>query len=382
MSCPITVTRSAPQRLGAWRAGDHPGQRQFATVFSSAPLQLESGETFGPITMAYETWGSLNAQRSNAILLLHGFSGDSHAAGPEGPGHPTPGWWDGLIGPGLAIDTNRFFVLCPNAFGSCHGSSGPASLAPDGRPYGSRFPAITIRDMVAAEQALAATLGLDRWYAVIGGSMGGMRALEWAISWPDRIERLLLMATGAYATAEQIALHATQIRAIELDPLYCHGDYPLHGPQPLQGLTLARSIAQITYGSERDLAKTFHRRPEAENDPIREGRYAVEAHLEQHSEVAARRLDANSYIALTRAMSHHDIGRQRGGVRAALSSIQARTRILSILSDRLFPPRLQQEIAQGIGSGLTYSSIDSANGHDGFLSEQRQLREILRQTLG
>ena len=378
----MTLLRSAAQRRGAWRPGDHPGQRQFTTLFRSSPLQLESGALFGPITMAYETWGELNAQRSNAVLLLHGFSGDSHAAGPQGAGHPTPGWWDGLIGPGLAIDTDRFFVLCPNAFGSCHGSTGPASLAADGRPFGSRFPAITIRDMVAVEQALAEALGLSRWHAVIGGSMGGMRALEWAVTWPDRIERLLVMATSAYATAEQIALHATQIRAIELDPQFRDGDYDLHGPQPLQGLTLARSIAHISYGSERDLASTFDRRPEAGNDPIRTGRYAVEAYLEDHSEVVARRLDANSYIALTRAMSHHDLGRDRGGFHAALQRIQARTRVLSISSDRLFPPRLQQEIAQAIKAGLTYSSIDSSHGHDGFLCEHRQLGEILRQTLG
>lgn len=373
---------SITQRSGAWRTGDHPGRRQFVTLFHTAPLRLESGQTFGPITLAYECWGQLNAQRSNAILLLHGFSGDSHAAGPAGPGHPTPGWWKGLIGPGLAIDTDRFYVLCPNAFGSCHGSTGPASLAEDGRPYGSRFPAITIRDMVSAEQALTEQLGIDRWFAVIGGSMGGMRALEWAVNWGDRIERLLLMATGAYATAEQIALHATQIRAIELDPQYCHGDYPLHGPQPLQGLTLARSIAQITYGSERDLAQTFHRRSETNNNPIQEGRYAVEAYLEQHSEVAARRLDANSYITLTRAMSHHDIGRGRGGIDVALASIRARTRVVSISSDQLFPPRLQQEIARGLTAGLTYSSFDSAHGHDGFLCEHHKLIEILRQTLG
>lgn len=370
------------QRSGAWRTGDHPGRRQFVTLFHTDPLQLEGGERFGPITLAYECWGQLNPSGSNAILLLHGFSGDSHAAGAAGPGHAKPGWWDGLIGPCLAIDTDRFFVLCPNAFGSCHGSTGPASLAPDGRPYGSRFPAITIRDMVAAEQALAEQLGITRWSAVIGGSMGGMRALEWAVSWGQRIERLVVMATSAYATAEQIALHATQIRAIALDPLYRNGDYPIHGPQPLQGLALARSIAQITYGSERDLARTFDRRGEASNDPIREGRYAVEAFLEDHSEVAARQLDANSYVVLTRAMSHHDIGRGRGGVASALASIRARTRVVSISSDQLFPPRLQQEIARGLTSGLTYSSLDSSHGHDGFLCEHQKISEILRQALG
>lgn len=379
----LAMTTSCWERIGAWRAGDHPGQRQFATLFSRQPLLLENGQRFGPITLAYQSWGTLNASRSNAILLLHGFSGDSHAAGPDGPGHASRGWWDGLIGPGRPIDTDRFFVLCPNAFGSCHGSTGPASLDQRGKPYGSRFPSITIRDMVAAEQGLAEFLGIAHWYAVIGGSMGGMRALEWAVSRPESLDRLLLMATGAYATAEQIALHATQIRAIELDPEFRGGDY--YGQpdrQPFQGLSLARSMARITYGSEKELASSFHRQPEGANDPIRQGRYAVEAYLQDHSEVVARRLDANSYIALTRAMSHHDVGRGRGGVGSALARVQARTRVVSIASDRLFPPRLQQELAQGIQGGITYTSIDSDHGHDGFLCEHNSLSPILRQTLG
>lgn len=374
---------TANPRLGAWRSGDHPGRRQFATLFSQQPLQLESGVAFGPITLAYETWGQLNADASNAILLLHGFSGDSHAAGEEGLGHPTPGWWNSLIGPGLAIDTNRFFVLCPNAFGGCHGSTGPASLAGDGRAYGSRFPAITIRDMVAAEQALARQLGIQRWAAVIGGSMGGMRALEWAISWPDAVERLLVLATCAATTAEVIAVHTTQIQAIELDPHFHGGDYynPF-GERPQKGLRLARSIARISYGSESEFAAQFDRQPVDGHDPLQGGRYAVEAYLDQHSDIGARYLDANSYITLTRAMSHHDVGRGRGGVRRALGAITARTRVVSISSDRLFPPRLQVEIAQGIGPQVTFSRLDSNHGHDGFLVEQRQLVDILRQTLG
>ena len=377
------ATVEAPERRGAWRSGDHPGRRQFATLFSHQPLQLESGVAFGPITLAYETWGQLNADASNAILLLHGFSGDSHAAGEEGPGHPTPGWWNGLIGPGLPIDTNRFFVLCPNAFGGCHGSTGPASLARDGRAYGSRFPAITIRDMVAAEQALAGHLGISRWSAVIGGSMGGMRALEWAISRPEAVERLLLLATCAATTAGVIAVHTTQIQAIELDPHFNGGDYynPF-GERPQKGLRLARSIARLTYGSEAEFAVQFDRHPAEGHDPLLGGRYAVEAYLEQHSEIGAKYLDANSYIALTRAMSHHDVGRGRGGVQRALATITARTRVVSISSDRLFPPRLQVEIAQGIGPHVTFSRLDSDHGHDGFLVEQRTLNDILRQTLG
>jgi homoserine O-acetyltransferase len=372
-----------PERKGAWRAGDHPGQRQFATLFSKSPLNLESGELFGPLTLAYETWGELNPARSNAILLLHGFSGDSHAAGPISPGHPTAGWWDHLIGPGRPIDTDQFYLVCPNAFGSCHGSTGPASLDLNGRPFGSRFTSITIRDMVAAEKELAKQLGIDHWHSIIGGSMGGMRALEWAVTWPNSSDRLLLIATGAYATAEQISIHSTQIRAIKLDPNYRGGDFyeNLDSP-PLDGLSLARSIAEISYGCERQLDQAFRRRPEADNNPIAQGRYAVEAYLQQHSEVVARRLDANSYILLTKAMSHHDIGRNRGGHQEALGKITARTRVVSVSSDRLFPPRLQQEIAAGIRSGVTFTSIDSPHGHDGFLCEYSQLASILRQTLG
>lgn len=374
---------TAQERCGAWRSGDHPGERQFATLFSQGGLTLESGESFGPITLAYETWGQPNAGGSNAILLLHGFSGDSHAAGPVAPGHPTAGWWNALTGPGRAIDTRRYFVVCPNAFGSCHGSTGPASLDPSGEPFGSRFPGITIRDMVAAEQALAEQLGIQRWHAIIGGSMGGMRALEWAVGSPQATRRLLLMATGAAATANQISLHSTQIRAIELDDHFQGGDFYAPGlPPPLRGLALARSIAEISYGSERQFDQAFRRLPAADANPLVGGRYAVEAYLEDHSEVVARRLDANSYIALTRAMSHHDIGRGRGGLQAALGRVTARTRVVSISSDRLFPPRLQQEIAAGIRAGVTFTSIDSLHGHDGFLCEHHQLEPIVRQTLG
>jgi len=370
------------QRQGAWRVGDHPGQRQFATLFSRETLQLECGQSFGPITLAYETWGQLNSTASNAILLLHGFSGDSHAAGGQGPGHHHPGWWNTVIGPGLAIDTNRFFVICPSAFGSCHGSTGPASLAVDGRPYGSRFPVITIRDMVATEKALAEQIGINQWYAVIGGSMGGMRALEWAIDHPSQVERLLAMATCAAVSAEVIALHATQIQAIELDPDFKGGNYYEAGRhQPQRGLCLARSIARISYGSGQEFDIHFDRRPADNSDPIVNGCYAVEAYLLEHSEISAKHLDANSYRVLTRAMSHHDIGRGRGGITNALAAITARTTVVSIASDRLFPPRLQNELAQGIKDSVTLTRIDSLHGHDGFLCEQQQISEILRQTL-
>jgi homoserine O-acetyltransferase len=369
--------------MAGWCQGDPIGQRRFATLFVDQPLRLECGELFGPITLAYESWGELNHTRSNAILLLHGFTGDSHAAGPAEPGHPQRGWWDELIGPGRPLDTNEFFILCPNAFGGCQGSTGPGSLAPDGHRYGSRFPTITIRDLVATEMALAEQLGIQTWHAVLGGSMGGMRALEWAITRPQAVDRLLVMATTAYATAEQIALHHAQIRAIELDPQFqaTPGD-PDPSREPRDGLRLARSMAILSYGYEREFAGLFHRRPEADNDPLSQGRYAIEAYLDEQGALLADHFDAYSYITLTRAMSHHDVGRGRGSVEEALAQIRARVRIVSVSTDRLFPPRLQLEIAQSLRSGVTFTTIDSNHGHDGFLWEVRQLAPVIREMLG
>jgi len=261
MIAPVHGTR-ALARHGGWRPGDPPGNRQFVELFGATPLRLEGGPSMGPITLAYESWGKLDARGANGVLLLHGFSGDSHAAGPAGPGHPSPGWWDGLIGPGRPIDTDRFFVVAPNALGGCQGSTGPASAAADGLPYGSRFPGLTIRDLVAAERALAEDLGIGRWHAVIGGSMGAMRALEWAIGTPDQVERLVLIAGSGYTSAEVLGLHSTQIEAIRLDPDFHGGDYYRIAPAgPWRGLALARAIAQLSYGGEQELARRFHRLP-------------------------------------------------------------------------------------------------------------------------
>lgn len=360
-------------RHGGWQQGDPPGQRRFARLFCDRPLALKSGEHLGPITIAYESWGRASSDRSNGVLLLHGFSGDSHAAGPAGPGHAGKGWWDGLIGPGRAIDTDRYFVVCSNVLGGCQGSTGPVSLADDGRPWGSRFPALTIRDQVAAELAFADYLGISQWHAVIGGSMGGMRAMEWAISHPERVQRLVLLATAASCSAENIAFHTCQIRAIQQDPRFHGGDYyddPRGGP--VEGLALARSIGRITYGCEWELSQNI---PHPHDT-------AVPAFLEQDAVALGQRFDANSYIGLTRAMSQHDVGRERGGISTALGHITARVRVVAVSSDRLFPPHRQRELAQAIRSGVTMTSLESLQGHDGFLTEQRQLDPILRQSLG
>lgn len=358
---------------GGWRAGDPEGQRRFLRLDQGQGLRLESGQVLPGIQIAYESWGRLNASRTNAVLLLHGFSGDSHAAGGAEPGHAGAGWWNDLIGPGKAIDTDRFYVLCPNVLGGCQGSTGPSSPSPDGHPYGSRFPALTIRDLVNAEQHWATALGIQRWFAVIGGSLGGMRALEWAISTPDRLERLVVLATTAASSPENLAFHNTQIRAIALDPAFQGGDY--YGESsggPTKGLALARSIARLTYGCERELSQRFQR---GESE-------AVAQFLEEDGDSLCHRFDANSYIVLTHAMSSHDVGRDRGGIAAALACIEARTRVVSIESDRLFPPHQQRELARHLKAGVTYTSLDSNLGHDGFLSEQRQLDPILRQSLG
>jgi len=191
---------------------------------STGGLALEYGGHLSGVTIAYETWGELNADRSNGILVLHALTGDSHAAGPSGPGHGSTGWWDGLIGPGRAIDTDRYFVVCPNVLGGCQGTTGPSTRGPDGTYYGSQFPVITIRDQVAVEAGLADRLGIGEWAGVVGGSMGGMRVLEWCVSYPERVRRAVVLAVGAAATADQIALCSLQIRAIRQDPAYAGGD--------------------------------------------------------------------------------------------------------------------------------------------------------------
>ena len=224
---------------GAWRPGDPPGCRQFVTVATGQPLALRAGGRLGPITVAYETWGTLASDRSNAVLVLHALTGDSHGAGGIEPGHPEVGWWDALIGPGRAIDTDQFFVVCPNVLGGCQGTTGPSSPDPDtGRPYGSSFPTITIRDQIAVEAMLSDALGIERWCSVVGGSMGGQRALEWAVTYPDRVPHAVIIACGAAATAEQIGLCALQIRAIEGDPNFASGDYYDREVGPWRGLAV------------------------------------------------------------------------------------------------------------------------------------------------
>lgn len=366
---------------GAWREGDHPGDRRWTA--RADPLRLESGDELPGVRLAYETWGTLAADRSNAVLVLHALTGDSHVTGPEGPGHPSPGWWEGLIGPGLPLDTDRYFVVAPNTLGGCQGSTGPASTAPDRRPWGSRFPRITIRDTVAAELALAAELGIDVWAAVIGGSMGGMRALEWAVGHPERVARLLLLACPAATSAQQIAWAAPQLHAIRSDPGWHGGDYhDRPGPGPVAGLGIARRIAHVTYRGAEEFDERFGRAAQADEDPLSGGRFAVESYLDHHAAKLARRFDAASYVVLTTAMNTHDVGRGRGGVTRALGRVSAHTVVGGVDSDHLYPLAQQKELADGIPGADEARLIESAAGHDGFLVEIDQVAVLVKELLG
>ncbi len=341
------------------------------------PLRAESGQVLPAAQLAYETWGRLNAQRTNAVLILHALTGDSHVIGEADGDHVTPGWWDGMVGPGAPIDTTRYFVVAANVLGGCQGSTGPASPAPDGRPWGSRFPQLSVRDMVIAEARLADYLGIGRFSMVVGPSAGGHRALEWACMYPERVGRLIVIATSAETTADQAAWASMQLRALELDPAFRDGDYYGEDAQPTGGLALARQIAHATYRSAGELNARFGRVAQGDEDPMTGGRLAVQSYLDYHGDKLTRRFDAGSYRVLTRAMLTHDVGRERGGVARALSLIEAPTLVVSVDTDRLFLPEACRQLAAKIPQAR-YPEIPSAAGHDGFLIERDQVAQLVQ----
>jgi homoserine O-acetyltransferase/O-succinyltransferase len=319
---------------------------------------------------------------------LHALTGDSHTVGNAGEGHPTAGWWNGLIGPGLAIDTDKYFVITPNVLGGCQGSTGPSSLDRNGREYGPTFPQLTIRDQARAFELLAEQLGIQSWYAVIGGSMAGMHAMEMAIENPDSIARLALLAAPPFSTADQIALNTVQLEAIRSDSNFAAGWYydskPGFGPH--RGLALARRMALLNYRSPEELNQRFARSWQSQVSPLTQrGKYAVESYLDFHGNKFVRRFDANSYITLVSAMNSHDVSRDRGSVAEALAKIVCKTLVLGIDSDRLFPVSGQALIAEHISGELVGGElqvISSEFGHDGFLIEieavSQRLEELLR----
>lgn len=346
-----------------------------STAVNLGDFRLESGVTLPEVTVAFETFGTLNDDRTNAILIEHALTGDSHVtsagvAGERSYGSFAPGWWEGVIGPGRAVDTDDFFVVCANSLGGCGGTTGPTSPAADGLPWGSRFPCISIRDMVNVEIALSDVLGIERWHAVIGGSMGGARALELALLAPHRVARTAILAAPAYSQADQIAWAYTQIQAITMDRDYCGGDYLALGRFPSKGLGLARQIAHLTYRADLELNHRFgHRLQDGEPEDI-EAYYSIQSYLDHQAGKLINRFDAQSYIALTVALRDHDVRRGRSSnLREALSGARCDFRVLSMSSDRLFPPHQVAELASALPGRVDYSVVKTWAGHDGFLTE-------------
>ncbi len=373
----MSVASQAPA-TGAWRDGDPAGRRRFADL---GDLNLACGDVLPGARLAYETWGPPLHEADGVVLVLHALTGDSHVTGDAAPGHPSPGWWSSLVGPGAPIDTDRFAVVAPNVLGGCQGSTGPASPAPDGAPWGSRFPRLSARDQVVAEALLADHLGIGSWHLVVGGSMGGMRALEWAVAHPGRVERLLAVATCARASADQIAWWSVEQAAVRADAGWCGGDYHRASPGggPSRGLGEARRIAHLTYRSALELELRFGHRPQGGEDPLRGGRFAVESYLDHAAAKLVARFDAGSYVALSSTMQTHDVGAGRGGVARALGGVRATTRVVAIDSDRLFPLHQSREIAEHVPAAVDVDVVRSPYGHDGFLLEGEAVGEVARQ---
>ena len=371
------MTRHDYPATGAWFPGMPVGSRKFAQFPHDRPFALDGGMVLTDVSIAYETWGTLNENATNAILICHAWTGDSHVSGSAEDGHPTPGWWEGVVGPGKAIDTNKWFVVCSNVIGGCQGSTGPATAHPeDGQMYGPRFPVITVRDMVRAQVRLTDMLGIRAWHSVVGGSMGGMQVLEWAVTFPDRVKTIIPIATCAQATAQQIAWGAIGRRAIRLDPKWRNGEYydAAIGEGPWEGLAIARMISQVTFRSDNVFTERFGRAL-VDMDADYNGlglwdRFEVEGYLDHHGDRLIRRFDTNSYLIIGKAMDLHDIARGRGSLDTAMSRIKAPTLVMGISSDILYPTYQQKQIHSILsekGVDSTYVEIDSPHGHDAFL---------------
>ena len=372
----VVISPALPPASGGWREAEPAGRRRFIDV---GALPLERGGSLPAVRIAYESWGQPSPDGDNAVLILHALTGDSHVSGEVEPGHPTAGWWNGLVGPGKLIDPARHWIICPNVLGGCQGTTGPASTGPDGRPWGSRWPHTTVRDQVAAELRLADALGIVRWRLVLGGSMGGMRAVEWAVTAPHRVTGLGLVASTAEASADQIGFAVPQLAAIRADPRWAGGNYH-HAPDgegPHVGLGIARRIAHLIYRSANELDTRFGRGGQDSLDPLDGGRWQVESYLDHHADKLAHRFDAGSYVALTEAMNSHEVGRGRGGLASALATITAATVVAGVDTDRLYPLSQQQRLADGIPAAAKLQVITSPFGHDAFLLESDQLAEAL-----
>ncbi|MEH0146543.1 homoserine O-acetyltransferase [Corynebacterium sp. Q4381] len=348
---------------------------ELATI-SIGDLVTEAGVRIPNVEIAYRRWGARKGDlngKNNILLVEHALTGDSNAAE----------WWCEAVGPGKALDTDKWCVICTNVLGSCYGSTGPASEHPDGGAWGSRFPAVSIRDMVRAEQAFITKLGIGRVHAVIGGSMGGARTLEWTLLYPDQVDFALVLAVSARASAWQIGIQSAQITSITQDPAWQGGDYFGTGRSPDAGLAAARRIAHLTYRGELEIDERFGTSAQPGENPLgayRDDaqRFSVQSYLAHQGKKLTERFDAACYVTLTEALNRHDVGRGRGGLNKALASSMVPTMVVGVDTDILYPYHQQEHISRNLGNLLAMAKLSSPVGHDAFLVEARQMDRILR----
>lgn len=351
------------------------------------PLQLESGKTLGPIQVAYETYGTLSPRRDNAIFICHALTGDAHVAGRHASDDRKPGWWDGFIGPGKGIDTDRYFVICANVLGGCMGTTGPSSIDPDtGKQFGPSFPFLTIADIVGVHKKLVETFGIKKLLAVVGGSLGGMQVLEWAARYPDSLKSAVVLASGAKLNAQGIAFNAVGRRAIYTDPAFRDGNYYNETEKPRFGLALARMIAHITYLSEQSIELKFGRRLQNSSDLTydlrKETEFQIESYLHYQGKRFVERFDANSYLVLTRVMDYFSIETTHGPLSQALGKTDARYLVVSYDTDWLFPTSQSKQLVHALLQAkrhVTFAELPSPHGHDAFLidSELPKLKDLV-----
>lgn len=360
-------------------------KKKFFT-FAEPPheLALEGGGRLGPVTLAYETYGRLNRDKTNAVLILHALSGDSHAAGRYLESDKHPGWWDNTIGPGKAFDTDRYFVICSNVIGGCQGSTGPSSIDPrTGKRFGLSFPMVTVSDMVNAQVRLIDHLGIERLLAVAGGSMGGMQALQWAVSYPERVVAAIPIATTAKHSPQQIAFNQVGRAAIMADPNFRDGDY-YDGEVPKNGLALARMIGHITYLSDESMQQKFGRRLRGKKTygyNFFDIDFEVESFLRYKGDTFVDRFDANSYLYITKAIDYFDLSLPYGSLARAFEKTKSKFLVVSFKSDWLYPPYQSKEIVRALmvnGIDVTYCEIDSRYGHDAFLLDAGEMPRMIR----
>ena len=376
----LNRAREAQERA---READHPRDSLIAHFGPDKPLKLDAGVSLSPFQIAYKTYGTLNANRSNAVMICHALTGDQHVASTH-PVTGKPGWWETMVGPGRPIDTDRYFVICSNVVGACMGTTGPSSINPaTGQPWGLDFPVTTVRDMVRAQAMLLDSLGIETLFAVAGGSMGGMQVLQWVASYPERVFAALPLACGARHSAQNIAFHEVGRQAVMADPEWRQGRYLLDGGNPRRGLAVARMGAHITYMSDVALHRKFGRRLQDRSNPTFsfDADFEVESYLRHQGSSFVERFDANSYLYLTRAMDYFDLAADYGGALAnAFKGAATRFCIVSVTSDWLFPTSDSRTIVHALNAGgarVSFAEITTDKGHDAFLLDEPEMYKVL-----